>query len=160
MDYEEINRTLKTSSGDFMKYLTFIVGGQVFGISTSDVIEIVQLQPATGVSELPPFVKGIINLRGREVKLIDVNLRFGYQENEYTERTCVVIADINGTQVGLIVDEVTDVLVMDDTVISPPVSFSGDASSGYVTGICKMDGHMVLLLNCSSLLFGTDYFAV
>lgn len=156
MDYEELNKELKAVSDDSTKHLTFLAGGQVFGISVSNVIEVVQLEPAVGVPEMPPYIKGIINLGGQIVKLIDVNLRFGYEKSEYTERSCVVILDFDGKRVGFIVDEVKDMLYLDDTMIFPPVSSDSEESSRYITGICKVDGYIVLLLNCL-LLSGVDY---
>lgn len=134
------------------KFLTFSVGGQYFGISIRNVIEIVQVEPATPMPELPYYAKGIINLRGKVVPLVDVNLRFGKPEQEYTDRTCIIIIDIDGVDVGFIVDAVDEVLDIEESQISPPPNFSAGRENRFVTGVCKLEKHMVLLLD-SKLLF-------
>lgn len=138
------------------KYLTFQVCGQHYGISISNVIEIVQIQPATELPDLPLYVKGIINLRGRVVPLIDVCLRFGKPESEYNDRTCIIIVDIDGVYTGLIVDAVEDVVDIEDGRISPPPSFSADTSAHYVTGIGKLGENIILILNSRLLFSDTD----
>lgn len=139
-----------------MKYLTFRVDSQYYGLPINNVIEIVQMQPATELPELPYYAKGIINLRGRVVPLIDVNLRFGKPEPEYTERTCIIIIDIDGLHAGFIVDQVEEVMDIDQSVVSPPPSFSADMSTRFVTGIGRMEKYLVLLLNERLLLSDTD----
>lgn len=152
---DDINEVILKSAldGDIsMKYLTFQIDGQYYGISIVHVIEIVQLQTVTGLPELPYYVKGIINLRSRIVPLIDMNLRFGKPEREYTDRTCVIIVDIDGVHVGLIVDTVEEVADIENSLISPPPAFCADASAQYVMGIGKLDKYMVLILD-SRLIF-------
>lgn len=156
---DNINEVIRQSATDgdvSMKYLTFQIDGQHYGISISNVIEIVQMQPATELPELPPYAKGIINLRGRVVPLIDVSLRFGKPEREYTDRTCIIIVDIADVHVGLIVDLVEEVLDIESGQISAPPAFSSDASSRYVIGIGKLDKCMVLLLDSRLLFSGAD----
>lgn len=139
-----------------MIFLTFRIAGQHYGISIDNVIEILQLQPATELPELPPYYKGVINLRGRVIPLMDVNLRFGRLEKEYGGRTCVIIVDIEGFQTGLIVDNVEEVLEINDALTSEPPSFSDDNSSRYITHIARIDENMVLLLNVRLLVSNTD----
>lgn len=133
-------------------HLTFQIDGQHYGIPISNVIEIVQIQPATELPELPFYTKGIINLRGRIVPLIDVNMRFGKPEMEYTGRTCIIIVDIDKLHVGLIVDAVQEVLDIPGSLTSKPPDFSGDGSDSYVTRIANMDKYMVLLLDVRMLV--------
>jgi len=152
---DNINEVIRQSAAEgdvWAKYLTFQIDGQHYGISIAHVIEIVQLQPLTELPEVPYYVKGVINLRGRVVPLIDMSLRFGKPEREYTDRTCVIIVDIDRVHVGLIVDTVEEVLDIDESLIAPPPAFSADASARYVTGIGKLDRYMVLLLD-SRLIF-------
>jgi len=134
------------------KYLTFKIDGQMYGISIANVIEIVKIQPATTMPELPFYAKGIINLRGRVLPLIDVNLRFNKPEQEYTDRTCIIIVDIDDKHVGFIVDAVDEVLDIDSEKISPPPAFSGGGQNRFVTGVGKMEKHIVLLLNARLLV--------
>jgi len=152
----EVIRQLAPDSDVSAKYLTFQIDGQHYGVSIANVIEIVQIQPVTELPELPFYAKGVINLRGRVIPLIDVNLRFGKPEREYTDRTCVIIVDIDSVYVGLIVDAVEEVLEIDGGLVTPPPSFSADASARYVTGIGKLDKYMVLLLNSRLLFSDTD----
>jgi len=135
------------------KYLTFFVGEQIFSLPIRDVIEIVQMQNITPMPELPYYTKGIINMRGRVIPVIDVNLRFGKPEQPYTGRTCIIILDINDAQVGFIVDAVAEVLDIPPERISPPPAFA-DRISNYVTGIgkCGESGSKIVLLLNSRLL--------
>lgn len=140
-------------SDDFLTtYLTFSVDGQHYGISIGNVIEILQTQPATELPELPSYSKGIINLRGRVIPLIDVNLRFGKLEKEYTDRTCIIIVDVEGLHTGLIVDTVEEVLVIDKSLMSVPPSFKTDNSAKYIVQIARMDKNSVLLLDAYKLV--------
>lgn len=152
---DDLNTTMQqmTVEEDIsMKYLTFQISGQTYGISIRNVIEIVQVQPVTELPELPYYAKGIINMRGRVIPLIDVNLRFNKPEQQYTDRTCIIIVDINSMYVGFIVDAVEEVLDIDNSLISPPPSFSADQSGRFVTGIGKMEKSIVLLLDTRLLL--------
>jgi purine-binding chemotaxis protein CheW len=142
-----------------MKYLTFRIGDQFYGISIENVISIVQVEAATPLPELPYYAKGIINLRGRVVPLIDVNLRFGRPEPEYNDRTCIIIIDIGGVHVGFIVEAVEEVKDVEESQISQPPRFTGGLENRYVTGVYKAKDRMILLLN-SRLLFSDEEFSM
>lgn len=137
------------------KYLTFNVAGQRYGMPIYNVIEIVQVPPMTPMPELPYYAKGIINLRGRVIPVIDINLRFGKPEQEYTDRTCVVIVDLDDIFVGFVVESVEEVLDIDGSRIAPPPSFA-DGGNRFVIGIGKMDGYLVLLIDTRLLLPESD----
>ncbi len=136
------------------KYLTFMVENQLFGLSISNVNGIIQMQPITPMPELPYYVKGIINMRGLVVPIINVNLRFGKMEQEYSDRTCIITLEIGKNQVGIIVDAVEEVLDIEPEAISPRPPLAGQAAS-YVTGIGKVGAKMVLILD-SHLLVGDE----
>lgn len=138
------------------RYLTFQISGQYYGIPIGNVIEIVQVQPSTELPGAPYYMKGVINLRGRVIPLIDMNLRFGKAEQSYTDRTCVVIVDLNSVQVGFIVDAVNEVLDIDASIVSPLPSFSASRESRYITGVGKLEKHMILLLDCRLLLSDSE----
>lgn len=143
------------SSSDISnKYLTFLVEGQTFGLSISNVNGIIQMQEITPMPELPPHVKGIINMRGMVVPIIDVNLRFGKEEQVYTERTCIIILETEKGQVGIIVGEVKEVLDIPAKDVSPRPAVASQGSS-YVNGIGKLGTKIVLLLD-SGLLVGQE----
>ena len=105
------------------KFLTFSLGREDYGLEISYVIEIIGLQEITEVPGLPDYVRGIINLRGKIIPVMDVRLRFKKEAREYDDRTCTVVVDIKGVLVGLIVDRVAEVLVIDEAEIVPPPQF-------------------------------------
>lgn len=134
------------------KYLTFSVGKESYGIEIKFVTEIIGIQDITEVPELPDYVRGIINLRGKIIPVIDVRLRFKKELKEYNDRTCIVVIDIKDTFVGLIVDNVAEVIKIDDSnIVSPPDMKTGFHNS-YVRGIGKVGNEIKLLLDCDKLL--------
>jgi purine-binding chemotaxis protein CheW len=135
------------------RYLTFTLEDNVYGLQIRFVTEIIGIQTATKVPETPDYVKGIINLRGRIIPLIDVRLKFGKEEIEYNERTCIIVIDVESVAVGLIVDKVDDVLTLDDSQIAaPPRSGSVGFENRYIEGIGKVEDIVILLLDAAKLL--------
>lgn len=134
------------------KFLTFSVGRESYGIEIKFVTEIIGIQDITIVPELPDYVMGIINLRGKIIPVIDVRLRFKKEAKEYNDRTCIVVIDIKETSVGLIVDKVDEVInIEDDSIVLPPDTKMG-FHSNFVSGIGKVDNKVKLLLDCDKLL--------
>lgn len=129
------------------KYLTFLSAGQYYAFSIVDVIEIIEIQEITDVPESPDYLKGIINLRGRIIPLVDMRLRFGKEEIDYTSRTCIIVINIRDNEIGFIVDTVSEVADIDASHISPPPPITLDRSGKYIMGIARIDGKIVLLLN-------------
>lgn len=134
------------------KYLTFITDHQLFGVPISDVVQIVGMQNITIVPDFPAYAKGIINLRGSIIPVIDVRLRFGKEERAYDERTCIIVTLIGNVSVGFIVDEVDAVTDIDGENVSPPPKISGETTDTYLTGIAKLENKIVLLLSAAKLL--------
>jgi purine-binding chemotaxis protein CheW len=134
------------------RYLTFTLEDNTYGIPIRYVTEIIGIQNVTEVPETPDFIKGIINLRGKIVPLIDVRLKFGKEEIPYTERTCIIVVDINSAQVGLIVDKVDDVMTIDDEEIALPPPDRVGFENRYIDGIGKAKDTVQLLLNTEKLL--------
>ncbi|MCL2578850.1 MAG: chemotaxis protein CheW [Oscillospiraceae bacterium] len=141
------------------KFLTFFIENKLYGLAITNVNGITQIQEITPMPELPYYVKGIINMRGTVIPLIDVNLRFGNMEQPYTDRTCIITLEISGNQVGFIVDAVEAVLDIPDESISPPPPITG-STSGYITGIgkCGDNGTKIVLLLDSYALVGEAAF--
>jgi purine-binding chemotaxis protein CheW len=133
------------------RYLTFALGRESFGLEISYVKEIVGMQPITQMPEVPAYVKGIINLRGKIIPVIDMCVKFGKELNPYTDRTCIIVVDIQEISVGLIVDNVTEVLVIDDADIVPPPSMRTGAYNNYIKAIGKTGNDVKLLLDCEKL---------
>ncbi len=131
------------------RFLTFLVGDELYGIEIRHVMEIVGIQPITELPEVTDYVKGIINLRGRIIPVIDIRLRFTKAEKEYNDRTCVIITCLGGKFVGLIVDCVSEVLtIQDQDITENPES----ESCAYVQNIAKSGDQVILLIDCQMLL--------
>jgi purine-binding chemotaxis protein CheW len=131
------------------RFLTFPILNETYGIEIKYVTQIVGIQAITQVPEMPFFIKGIINLRGKIVPMIDMRLRFGMPEREYDDRTCIIVINFVGKTVGLIVDRVSEVMTIQEGDIDTlPVS----SGSGYIKGIGKTDAGIILLIDCSKLL--------
>ncbi|MDR3592534.1 MAG: chemotaxis protein CheW [Negativicutes bacterium] len=133
------------------KFLTFSLGNEFYGLEICYVTEIIGIQPITEVPELPQYVRGIINLRGKIIPVMDVRLRFKKPFREYNDRTCVVVVDIRDVSVGLIVDSVSEVLSIKDEDIVPPQELKA-AQNRYIKGIGKVGTDIKLLLDCDRLL--------
>ena len=135
------------------RFLTFTLEDNVYGLPIRFVIEIIGIHTATKVPETPDFVKGIINLRGRIIPLIDVRLKFGKEEIPYDERTCIIVIDVNSVALGLIVDKVDDVLTLeDDQIALPPSGGALGFENRYIEGIGKVGDAVLLLLDAEKLL--------
>lgn len=143
------------------KYLTFFTDNQLFGVPIADVVQIVQVQPITVVPDYPFYAKGIINLRGDIIPVIDMRLRLHKEEIEYNERTCIIIIMIKDIRTGFIVDSVNEVADIPDEEISPPPKFgSTNIEEQYLTGISRHDEHIVLLLDAKRVLSQEDLFTL
>jgi purine-binding chemotaxis protein CheW len=135
------------------KFLTFSLGAEVYGIEIKFVTEIIGMQPITEVPDLPEYVKGIINLRGKIIPVIDVRLRFKKPAVEYNDRTCIVVVDIKGIAVGLIVDTVAEVLTITDQNIVPPPQLHRDGyHQRFTKAIGKVGDDVKLILDSDRLL--------
>jgi purine-binding chemotaxis protein CheW len=139
-------------------YLIFSVGEESYGIRITYITEVIEIEEVTKVPDLPKYVKGIINLRGKIIPVTDARLRFGKEEREYDEMTCIIIVDIDGVSFGLIVDGVKEVVSMSTEEISPPPSVGrkDDAVKDFIEGIGKKNNEIWLFIDCLKLLAGTD----
>ena len=133
------------------KYLTFSIGSEFYGLEIACVTEIIGIQPITEVPELPEYVRGIINLRGKIIPVMDIRLRFKKPFKEYNDRTCVIVVDMKDIAVGLIVDSVSEVLAIADDNIVHPQELKAFWNR-YIKGIGKVGGEVKLLLDCDKLL--------
>jgi len=134
------------------KYLTFIIGDESYGIEIRYVIEIIGLQAITVIPEQKDYIKGVINLRGRIIPVIDVRLRFKKEPMEYNDRTCVIVVDIKDLYIGLIVDRVAEVsTILEQDIVDPP-KISMEIQNSYIKKIGKVNQSVKLLLDCEKLL--------
>jgi purine-binding chemotaxis protein CheW len=135
------------------KFLTFILDKEEYGIEIRHVTEIIGIQNITDVPDMPSYVKGVINLRGKVIPVMDVRLRFGIEERPYDDRTCIVVINIDNQAVGLIVDRVSEVLDIPKDDVEPPPRVSKGAGSRFIQGMGKIGDQVKILLNAPQLLF-------
>jgi purine-binding chemotaxis protein CheW len=130
-------------------YLTFHLCNEDYAISITCVTEIIGIQEITVVPDLPDFVRGVINLRGRVIPVMDVRLRFSLPEREYDERTCVIVVDVNGYTTGLVVDRVKDVVEIPLSQIEAPPLHGG--AQGFISGLGKVNNEVKIILDMGSV---------
>lgn len=134
------------------RFLTFSLGKESYGIEIKYVIEIIGIQSITEIPELPEYVRGIINLRGKIIPVLDVRLRFKKEPKEYNDRTCVIVVDIEEVSIGLIVDSVAEVITIpEEEMVDPPQTNRG-INNRYIKKIGKIGNEVKLLLDCERLL--------
>lgn len=138
------------------QYLIFSVDDESFGMDINDVIEIICMEAITVVPDLPDYIRGVINLRGKVIPVMDVRVRFQKPLREYTERTCIIVVEIGQTFMGLIIDEVMDVMNIEEKdIMQPPKSGGKDKENitdRYVWGVVKVDDDVRLLIDGKKLL--------
>lgn len=149
----EFNKEEDTQKG---KYLTFAIGNEEYGIAIGYVTEIIGIQQITEVPELPPYIRGIINLRGKIIPVMDVRLRFKKDFQEYNDRTCTIVIEVGKISIGLIVDTVAEVLEIPEQDVVPPPQVGNNHQQRYIKGIGKVEGSVKLLLDCDKLLNADD----
>ncbi len=142
------------------KFLTFLVGEETFGIGIGNVTEIIGIQPITKMPEMPDYIGGIINLRGKIIPVMDVRLRFKKPRAEYNDRTCIIVIELGSISMGLIVDSVSDVLAIPDKDVSERPELNRRESHSYVKSIGKIGEKVILLLSCEKLLNDEELEAV
>ena len=138
------------------KYLTFTLADEEYGIGILKIKEIIGMMPVTTVPQTPEFVKGVINLRGKVIPVIDLRLRFGMESMDYTERTCIIVVEIDGTsgtvQIGIVVDSVSEVLNIKADEIEDTPTFGTKLKTDYILGMAKMEGGVKILLDINRVL--------
>lgn len=138
------------------QYLTFTLGGEMFAVETLSVKEIIEYGQITAVPMMPPSIRGVINLRGAVVPVIDLKARFGAPATEVTRRTCIVIIELGAEDehqvIGIVVDTVSEVLEIPLSEIEPPPSFGARIRADFISGMGKIAGHFVILLDMGRVL--------
>jgi purine-binding chemotaxis protein CheW len=139
------------------KYLTFSLGGEEYGLEILKVKEIIGIMNITSVPQTPRYVKGVINLRGKVIPVIDLRLKFGMETLEYSERTCIIVVDIvtsAGTKVimGIVVDSVSEVLNIKAEEIEDTPTFGVKMNTDFILGMAKVKGTVKMLLDIDKIL--------
>jgi purine-binding chemotaxis protein CheW len=142
------------------KYLVFQIGREEFAIRVLKVREIMGIQGITAVPQTPGHVKGVINLRGKVIAVVDLRLKFGLPEQEYTQRTCIIVVQVRGEAgpmlMGVVVDGVAEVLNLSDADIEDTPDFGDGAAASYLLGMAKVKDSVKILLEIDSVLTTTD----
>lgn len=156
----EVNRIASLGLEREGKYLTFSLGDEEYGIGILKVKEIIGMMRITPVPQTPDFVKGVINLRGKVIPVIDLRLRFGMNENGYTERTCIIVVGIEGSgaklHIGVVVDSVSEVLNIKGADIEDTPSFGTALEIDYILGMAKTGGGVKMLLDIDRVLNSSE----
>lgn len=138
------------------QYLTFVLGGEVFAMGILAIKEIIEYAELTEVPMTPEYLRGVINLRGAVVPVIDLSIRFGKPASQVTKRTCIVIIEIEASGerhiLGVVVDAVNAVLDIPTTEIEPPPAFGARIRTDFIHGMGKVNGKFVILLNVDHVL--------
>ncbi len=138
------------------KYLTFTLVGEEYGIGILKIKEIIGMMPITSVPRTPDYVKGVINLRGKVIPVLDLRRRFGMEEIPYTERTCIIVVEIQSeggmVMIGIVVDSVSEVLSIKGEDIEATPAFGAKLETDYILGMAKMEGGVKILLDIDRVL--------
>lgn len=138
------------------EYLTFTLGSEEYAIDILKVQEIRGYEPPTMIANAPPFIKGVINLRGIIVPIVDLRIKFNVSKVEYTPFTVVIILNIAGRVVGCVVDSVSDVILLTGLQIRPAPNFSGSFDTKYILGLATIDARMLIVTDIERLMTSSD----
>jgi purine-binding chemotaxis protein CheW len=153
------NREKKTDAGSGLRphrFLTFLSAAQEYGIEILKVQEIIPLLPITRVPGSQRFIKGVINLRGKIIPILDVRRRFGMPDLEPTNETCIIVVHVRGTEMGILVDRVSEVVDIPEEEIEPASSFGAAFSTDCIFAIGKSQGKIRILLDLDRMIPGGE----
>lgn len=156
---DETNLYSDSSDTQKGKYMTFKSGSEYFGLGIQYVQQIIQYQAVTKIPETEEYIKGLINLRGRIIPVVDVSVRFGQGGCEYNDKTCILVINVKSTTVGLIVEQIAEVVeIQEENILPPPTIGRADKAhhNKYVYGIGKVGNSVKLLLDPEKLLYDDE----
>ena len=158
MSPEELTTQIATTDNDCQagKYLTFELDNTEFGIEILKVVEILKMMEITNVPMWPGFAKGTINLRGKVIPVVDLRQKFNLMEIEETETTCTIVVELNGDQIGIIVEAVNEVREISANDIASTPSIGGTVDSEFILGMGKCEGKTIILLSLEKILVATE----
>ncbi|WP_319575525.1 chemotaxis protein CheW [uncultured Desulfobacter sp.] len=153
---DSMDKALKQTTINTAKYLTFTLSDESYGIGILKVKEIIGMMPITSVPKTPGFVKGVINLRGKVIPIIDLRLKFDMESKDYTDRTCIIVVEIEAGEetvlIGIVVDSVSEVLNITADQIEDAPEFGTQLNTDYILGLAKTDDGVKILLNIDKVL--------
>lgn len=158
---ETMDQAVKVMADKEGKYLTFMLADEEYGIGILKVKEIIGMMPITSVPQTPGFVKGVINLRGKVIPVIALRLKFGMEEIDYSERTCIIVVEIAAESgdllIGIVVDTVSEVLNIKGDDVEATPSFGTKLNTEYILGMAKVEGGVKILLDIDQVLIGEGF---
>ncbi len=152
---EELQESAATG-GDSREYLTFTLGSEEYGIDILNVQEIRGYDAVTKIANSPAFIKGVINMRGIIVPIIDMRIKFNLGDVEYNQFTVVIILNISGRVIGMVVDGVSDVIAVKDELVRPAPEFGAVLDTEYINGLATIDERMVIMVDIEKLMSSGD----
>lgn len=157
-----MDQTIKVMAEKGGKYLSFSLAEEEYGIGILKIKEIIGMMNITVIPKTPKFVKGVINLRGKVIPVVDLRLKFGMESIPYTDRTCIIVVEIDGRTgtmlIGIVVDSVSEVLNVRPENIESPPTFGASLDTDYILGMAKMESGVKILLDINRIL-GADEIA-
>jgi len=149
----EVGKSQRDRAG---KYLTFVLADETYGLEILKVREIIGLMDITAVPRTPEFVKGVINLRGKVIPVVDLRLKFGLPEAQHTEETCIIVVNVLSVEMGIVVDKVSEVLDIVTEEIEETPSFGAEVNTDFILGMGKANGKVTILLDIVKVMAGSD----
>jgi purine-binding chemotaxis protein CheW len=146
---EEVATKKEVTEG---KFLTFVLGSEVYGIEILKVREIIKLMDITTVPRTPDYMKGVINLRGKVIPIINLRSKFSMPEIEHTQETCIIVVEVNKTSIGIIVDSVSEVSNINSGEIEDAPHLGQDIDTNFILGLGKTKERIVILLDIEQVL--------
>lgn len=156
MDLQENEVELVRDEATDRLFLTFSLGGEEYGIEILYVKEITGMQNVTKIPNMPDYVKGVINLRGQVIPVIDVRTRFGLEFKEYGERTCAIVVNIEQSTIGLLVDAVEEVINISEKDTSMPEAIRMSTAGRFVKGLGQVGDKVVIMLDVQKIFFENE----
>lgn len=157
---KNINQEIHSMKNREGKYLTFSLAGEEYGIVILKVKEIIGLIPITPVPQTPNYIKGVINLRGKVIPIVDLRLKFGIEAIDYSERTCIIVVEIisgsNKISMGIVVDSVSEVLNIKEAEIEDTPDFGSRLETSYILGMAKINKSVKILLDIDKVMTGDE----
>lgn len=152
--------SIKKQASAMEKYLSFEINNEMYGVEILDVKEIIAMMKFTTVPKMPKFVKGVINLRGLVIPIVDMRLKFELPEMEYNERTTIIIGIIDDSLIGFIVDRTADVLNISNAEMTPPPKFGTDISTEFLKSMAKTDNGVVMIVDLRRIFTQSEFESV
>lgn len=147
-----VAQTVSEVSDKAGKYLTFRIGPEAYGLEILKVREIIGLMAITAVPRTPDYIKGVVNLRGKVIPVIDLRTKFGMELKESTDETCVIVVDIGDIEMGIIVDAVSEVLEIGSADVEDVPTFGSEVNTDFILGMGKVGEKVIILLDISRVL--------